>query len=218
VTLPYPPWWTALDRERVQHAIAVQAPNDLHVDEGARVRVFRIQYPSDAAAVTAVLAVLEVVAAVLTRYRTRQPAEALAAAAAQLSDGAIVDAHRVRPMHQWPTLDAFVAAVHEALAAQPWWSWSEGAATRATPSARARPDPSWRKHPEQAHWVADKMRLANVTPHRLEQFGGPDGKTTQRLLDGYGSRDDVLQKFVNALNEINGSGVPPLTLVDVPRD
>jgi hypothetical protein len=73
-----------------------------------------------------------------------------------------------------------------------------------------------------ARWLAEQMRLADVpTPHSLEQFNGPDGKTTRKLLDGYGtSRDDVLQKLVDALNEANrhiGRRVT-LALDDVPRD
>jgi hypothetical protein len=74
----------------------------------------------------------------------------------------------------------------------------------------------------QAAWLAHEMELAgHLTPHRLQQLGGPDSKTIRRLLDGHGTnRDDVLRKVVHGLNEANHQQGRRVTfaLLDIPRD
>ena len=76
-------------------------------------------YPSDADARTAVLAILQVVAAVLEDHRDGDPRE-VSDAARQLRDALIVDIAATRPRDMWPTTDAFVTAIEQALAEHPW--------------------------------------------------------------------------------------------------
>ena len=55
----------------------------------------------------------------------------------------------------------------------------------------------------------------------LEALGGPDGKTTKRLLQGLGSsRDDVYHKLIESLNEANRRARRNvvLTIHDIPQD
>jgi hypothetical protein len=36
--------------------------------------------------------------------------------------------------------------------------------------------------------VVDVLSTRRTRPHRLQQLGGPDSKTTRRLLDGHGTQ------------------------------
>ena len=213
VVLEYPAWFTALDRTRIEQARTEHGP-PLHPDTGDRrfAVIFDVRYPSDADARAALLAELQVVADVLSPYHQHRE---WADAARCLRDALIVDVDRYRPKDIWPTLKEFVTAIEQVLAEEHWWP-------RQKLVRRDGPVATTPQYPHQAAWLAEQMRVADVTPSGLEQFNGPDGKTTQRLLDGHGTkRDDIKHKIVHALNEANryrGRKSVPFTLTDMPDD
>lgn len=116
--LDCPYWFTALDCELIERARRAHGPPD-KVVTGRDIVIFANGYASDADARAAVLAILQVVADALTRYRDHHQ---LPAAKRSLRDQLILDLDQFRPKDLWPTLEAFAAAVEEALAEQPWWS------------------------------------------------------------------------------------------------
>lgn len=89
--------------------------------------------------------------------------------------------------------------------------------TKVTPRNRTSP-----RCQQQAEWLSRMMLQAgDLTPNALEELGGPDGKTTARLLKGLGTRHEgVLRKVVTGLNEANDRAGIKITfaLEDIPRD
>jgi hypothetical protein len=118
IDCPY--WFTALDIERIERARREHgAPHK--IVKGRDTVISANLYASDADARVAALAILRVVADVLTSYRDHPQ---LLAAARSLRDQLVVHLDSFRPKDEWPTLEAFATAVEQALAEQPWWARS----------------------------------------------------------------------------------------------
>jgi hypothetical protein len=118
IDCPY--WFTALDIERIERArMAHGAPHK--IVKGRDIVTSANLYASDADARVAALAILRVVADVLTSYRDHPQ---LLAAARSLRDQLVVHLDSFRPKDEWPTLEAFATSVEQALAEQPWWARS----------------------------------------------------------------------------------------------
>jgi hypothetical protein len=223
--LTYPKWFTALDRARIDRALAKHKP-PLEITHARDLILLLPRYASDTAAIHAVLRVCDVVVQVLSRHRDRQPAEVLRLEAENLRDQLVVWADTYTPSGGM-TLDAFTAAVRAETEAQSWWP--SVAATREDVPAAALEGPrkTWTKRcagqcPRQAEWLKREMWLAgDITERGLEALGGPDHHTTTRLLEGYGTdRDEVLHKVLLGLNDANtraGRNVR-LTIYHIPQD
>jgi hypothetical protein len=118
IDCPY--WFTPLDCERIERARRAHGAPDKIV-KGRDIVNLANGYASDADARVAALAILRVVADVLTGYRDHPQ---LPAAARSLRDQLIVHLDPFRPKDEWATLEAFATAIEQALAEQPWWSRS----------------------------------------------------------------------------------------------
>lgn len=203
----YPDWFTELDKERIMDAIARHAPDYLPPHDGGAIVFFQFYYSSDAAAQAAVLAVLQVVAEVLTRHPDH--AAEWPAVARRLRDARLVDVDRVRQKttSRWPTREAFVAAIEQSLAQQPWWSSAPaGAPTQTLLTAVNNTSRATRVRetfPKRAEWLQPYMRdkhgkhLSDYMFHKL--FGGPDPKVMKKIHKGEPVTDDVLMTLVDAL-------------------
>ena len=200
-----PDWFTALDRKRIEQARTDHGP-PFHGDKSdrGRVVVFNFRYPSDADARAALLAQFQVFVDVLNRYGDRPE---LADQAIRRRDALIVDVDLHRPKDTWPTLDAFVTAIDQALADEPWWP------VRPAPAPARRSRRSRRSYPNRAAWL--KRLMGGLTPYAFhKQFGGPDAKSIRKILAGDPVDDDVLTKLVGALNDAGHR----VTFEQIPRD
>jgi len=112
-----PAWFTERDLEEIARAERRHAA-PAKVVEGKGSHFLANAYASDADALEAVLAVLQVVANILPNYRGHPQFHA---AVRSLRDQRIVDVDPFRPKDTWTTFDAFETAVIDALAASPWW-------------------------------------------------------------------------------------------------
>ena len=70
--------------------------------------------------------------------------------------------------------------------------------------------------PRRAKWLQDRLKERGWHKNRLADFGGPDRKTAQRVLDGIPVREEVLEKLVTALNKKKVEKL--ISLLDVPYD
>ena len=215
--LAHPAWLGPDEQWRIEQALmAHDAPWD------AEGNWFGRRYPSETAAVEAVLAILAVIIATV-QARQDQPVGVRQRAADNYLEQIIDWAGRRLPDRA--RRDAVAIVVRQQFHTQPWWRQVHAPAvpklrTR-KPQGRSQTAPPRGSFTRQAAWLAQQLRLAgNVTPNRLEDLGGPDGKTTKRLLQGHGSRDDVLHKVVEGLNEANRRAQRKvvLTLRDIPQD
>jgi hypothetical protein len=68
----------------------------------------------------------------------------------------------------------------------------EGKAPRRAAVKRAR-------YPERAVWLQARLAERKWNKHDLARYGGPDHKTTQKVLDGFAVQDSVLAKIAAAL-------------------
>jgi hypothetical protein len=68
--------------------------------------------------------------------------------------------------------------------------------------------------PKRAKWLSDRLRERSWNKHDLSRFGGPDHKTTQKVLDGFAIREDALAKVAEALSKRLGE----VTVVEIPQD
>ena len=211
--LPYPPWFTALDRRRIDEAhTRADAPGSAAAWGG-----FVQPYASEAQAVQAVLIVFDVVIDVLSSHR-EQRREDLEVTAQQLFHALIGWAYDQHPQPATRSLIEFANAVCVARDAAPWWHRFVERVTGANDPAPARP-----KLVRQAAWLAEHMkRLGIRKTTQLEKLGGPEHRTIDRVLEGLGTNsEDVLQKVANALNTAYGQArqkVPPISLTDIPRN
>ena len=67
--------------------------------------------------------------------------------------------------------------------------------------------------PARAQWLKDQLAKRGWNKHDLARNRGPDVKTTQQVLDGFGVREDVLEKTATALSAKRGK----VELTDIPN-
>jgi hypothetical protein len=76
------------------------------------------------------------------------------------------------------------------------------------PRAAANPT----RYPVRAAWLQAHLVERNWTKHDLARYGGPDPKTTQKVLDGLSVREDVLRKIAEGLSargtKVNSTDIP----------
>jgi hypothetical protein len=68
--------------------------------------------------------------------------------------------------------------------------------------------------PKRASWLSGHLRERAWNKHDLFRQGGPEHKTTQKILDGLAVREDVLEKVAGALSKKVGT----VNLLDIPLD
>lgn len=68
--------------------------------------------------------------------------------------------------------------------------------------------------PNRAMWLKTRLQERAWSKHDLALHGGPDHKTTQKIIDGIGVREEVLQKVAQALSTRKGN----VDLLDIPSD
>jgi hypothetical protein len=193
----YPDWLSALDRARIEAARAEASDfggieRVTHVAK-AVARVLSVKHhaapwPSLAERQAFAHRLLDVIV-VEDAYPATQPIDLIVVSS---DDRAL---HAERTGASPPTLDQFAEHVGIALQHCPEWQAFLQLTGRASAPLNA-------TFPRRARWFKRQLELAgNLTPNRLEDFGGPDGKTTKRVLKGFSARDDVLQKIIQALND-----------------
>jgi hypothetical protein len=85
------------------------------------------------------------------------------------------------------------------------------ATVRAVPSSTtAAPEPNY---PRRAEWLQQQLDERRWTVNDLERLGGPDRRTTRRILDGRAVKQNVLEKLVQVL-----SLKRRVTVRDIPTD
>jgi excisionase family DNA binding protein len=117
----YPLWYSALDRRRVDHALAAhQAPVVTHEVPGRSIS--ERKYASEAVAVQAVLAVFQIIVQVLLDHVEHQTADTLRSEAHRLFGDVIAWADTPRPASATHvTLADFVTTARAERDRQPWW-------------------------------------------------------------------------------------------------
>lgn len=71
--------------------------------------------------------------------------------------------------------------------------------------------------PKRAAWLKDRLKERSWNKHDLARCGGPDHKTTQKILDGFPVREDVLQKVADGLSKgkVNGASAT-VSVLNIP--
>jgi hypothetical protein len=64
-----------------------------------------------------------------------------------------------------------------------------------------------------AEWLQARLVERKWDKHDLARYGGPNHKTTQKVLDGFTVQDGVLQKIAQALSE----GGAKVSLTEIPQ-
>ena len=75
--------------------------------------------------------------------------------------------------------------------------------------------------PKRATWLKAKLEEREWNKHNLQQSGGPEHRTTQKILDGLNVQEDVLRKVLAGLRSKQthkGFNLLPLTEQDIPND
>ena len=75
--------------------------------------------------------------------------------------------------------------------------------------------------PNRAAWLDARLSERGWNKHDLSGNGGPNHKTTQKILDGLNVQEDVLRKValgLNAYYDSNGHRLAKVKLTDIPRD
>src|SRR5262245_16429666 len=113
--LSYPEWFTAVDRRLVEEALTKHAAPPEHIIEPG-IFILRWRYPSEAAALEAVVAVYEVIASIIKDHARDDGASI----AIRLRDDVIAWADPKRPT---PSIDLreFRQGVQEELETRAWW-------------------------------------------------------------------------------------------------
>jgi hypothetical protein len=73
-----------------------------------------------------------------------------------------------------------------------------------------------RQFPNRAEWFAARLGERKWDRNKLEAFGGPDHKTTQKVLDGLPVRDAPLKRIVRGLNA--HPRIKGVKFTDIPLD
>jgi hypothetical protein len=77
---------------------------------------------------------------------------------------------------------------------------SEVNTARAKPALDAKLQPaSLPQFPKRAEWLKAKLAERKWSKHNLQHHGGPEHRTTQKILDGMKVQDDVLRKVISGL-------------------
>ena len=79
------------------------------------------------------------------------------------------------------------------------------------PDGRRTPEP---RFPERASWLAKCLHERGWNKYDLADQGGPDHKTTQKVLDGKKVREDVLVRIASALSK----KLPHVKMENVPQN
>ena len=173
-----PPQFTELDRARLQKVIARVAPPMQGEQFHGGAILFR-RYPSDDAAVAAVLAIFDEFLQALIRTRTYATAD-LAMTADQALDAYIVEANQASPSGP-QSLDAFAAKVRQELETRP--SWHAFQTTVETP-----PDPlaerQARRRETREAFVLPLLADLEWTPTKWALESGVDPSVTLDYLKG----------------------------------
>jgi hypothetical protein len=75
------------------------------------------------------------------------------------------------------------------------------------------------KFPERAAWLKQRLQERNWNKHDVLCHWGPDQKTVQKILDGDGVREDVLEKLATALSDVQPfRKLPAVNLLDIPQN
>jgi hypothetical protein len=75
------------------------------------------------------------------------------------------------------------------------------------------------RYPARASWLKARLRERSWNKHDLSRHAGPDHKTTQKILDGFSVREDVLQKVADGLSKYRGkANLPKVEVTDIPQD
>jgi hypothetical protein len=237
ITITGPSWFSEHDRQRLNDALTDhQAPLADDRSPYPDVILIRFEFPSPAAAEQAVWAVFQVILQILNGHRGHRSIRTLRAVAHRLLGDVIGWAEPSLPAtgDVRPRLDdaATLLRTWTARAMLPSWFTLSPTVPPATTAPRPSPSsPSRSKAPSrpptgpfarQAEWLTRQMQLAgNVTANRLNDLGGPSGKTTKRLMKGLGTdRDEVWQKIIQGLNEAHRRAHrrDVLTIRDIPQD
>lgn len=75
------------------------------------------------------------------------------------------------------------------------------------------------RFPKRAEWLKDRLRERSWNKNDVSRRRGPDRKTVQKILDGRGVREDVLDKLATALSSAPESKkLPKLRVLDIPQN
>jgi hypothetical protein len=120
--LPFPVWFTVLDRERIKRALEA-ANAALEAESHSNVAAFSlgVRFPSASAAVAVVVSVCEAFVTICQERQDRATAPERRWAAENFRDALILQAHDQTPAHTI-TREAFTAAVRDQLGACAWWT------------------------------------------------------------------------------------------------
>jgi hypothetical protein len=81
----------------------------------------------------------------------------------------------------------------------------------ATPNKGRKPEP---RFPNRASWLARCLYDRGWNKHDLARQGGPDHKTTQKVLEGKKIREDALVKIAGALSK----KLTQMRMADIPQN
>jgi hypothetical protein len=70
------------------------------------------------------------------------------------------------------------------------------------------------RYPARAAWLRARLGERGWNKHDLARYGGPDYKSTQKVLDGFPVQDGVLQKIAQGLSARRAK----VTLTDIPQN
>jgi hypothetical protein len=75
--------------------------------------------------------------------------------------------------------------------------------------------------PNRARWLEARLDEREWNKHELQRYGGPEHRTTQKILDGSNIQQDVLRKVIVGLNSKlthKGRYLPAIKESDIPND
>jgi hypothetical protein len=158
------------------------------------------------------------------RYEVRRSREAKALVRAALEQeldmrAAYWPGHATRP----PADTRYIPAVPaEHPTAKPMPQWQAEPAPAAPAAAATEPlVASVPKFPHRAKWLENRLAERGWDKHDLQRHGGPEHRTTQKILNGSNVQDDVLRRVINGLQSKpnhKGRALPAVKESDIPRD
>lgn len=95
-----------------------------------------------------------------------------------------------------------------------WNPTAESEREEGSPAEVSKDAPTAERYPNRAKWLDAQLVQRAWSKNDLAQYGGPDRKTVQKILDGEPVREDMLEKLADALSQKFGK----VSVTEIPRD